>query len=123
MGAIIGIIMFILPLVITVAMVMGVWKAFAKAGQPGWACIIPIYNVVCMLNMARKPTWWLVLMLIPVVNLVVIIMVNREIAKGFGKGVGTALLMFIGIGWLMLGYGDAQYNGTGGGEPQDAGTV
>jgi len=123
MGAIIGIIMFLLPIVVGVAMLMGVWKAFAKAGQPGWACIIPIYNVVCMLNMARKPTWWLVLMLIPVVNLVVIIMVNIEIAKGFGKGVGTALLMFIGIGWLMLGYGDAQYNGAGGGEPQGGGTV
>ena len=93
MGAIIGIIMFILPLVITVAMVMGVWKAFAKAGQPGWASIIPIYNIVCMLNMARKPVWWLVLLLIPIVGIVVLIMVNKEIAKGIGRGVGTGILM------------------------------
>ena len=123
MGAIIGIIMFILPLVITVALVMGVWKAFAKAGQPGWASIIPIYNFVCMLNMARKPVWWLVLLLIPIVGIVVLIMVNIEIAKGFGKGAGTGILMCLGIGWLMIGYGDAQYIGGGGGEPQGEGTV
>jgi hypothetical protein len=115
MGAIIGIITALIPLVLGLAVLVGVWKTFVKAGQPGWACIIPIYNIVCMLNMARKPVWWLVLLLIPIVGIVVLIMVNIEIAKGFGKGVGTALLMFIGIGWLMLGYGDAQYNGVGGG--------
>ena len=76
-----------------------------------------------MLNMARKPVWWFVLMLIPIVGIVVMIMVNIEIAKGFGRGVGTGLLMCLGIGWLMLGYGDAQYSGAGGGEIQEGGTV
>ena len=119
MGAIVALI----PLVVSLFFLVGMWKAFAKAGQPGWACIIPIYNIVCMLNMARKPVWWLVLLLIPIVGIVVLIMVNIEIAKGFGRGVGTGLLMCLGIGWLMIGYGDAQYIGGGGGEPQEAGTV
>ena len=119
MGAIVALI----PLVVSLFFLVGMWKAFAKAGQPGWACIIPIYNIVCMLNMARKPVWWLVLLLIPIVGIVVLIMVNIEIAKGFGKGAGTGILMCLGIGWLMIGYGDALYIGGGGGEQQEAETV
>lgn len=94
--------------------IAGVWKAFAKAGQPGWACIIPIYNVIVMLQIAGKPIWWILLLLIPIVNIVVAILVNVDIAKNFGKGAGFGVgLAFLGfIFWPILGFGDAQYEGA-----------
>jgi len=99
-------------LVLIVFIIAGIWKTFEKAGQPGWAAIIPIYNVVILLKIAGRPIWWLVLLLIPIVSIVVSIVVAIDIAKNFGKstgfGVGLALLGF--IFYPILGFGDAEYN-------------
>ncbi len=99
----------------------GVWKTFEKAGEPGWASIIPIYNVVVMCRIAGKPEWWVILMLIPIVNMIVSIMVMVGIAENFGKGIGYALgLIFFGfIFFPLLGFGDAVYEG-GSAEAYDA---
>ena len=106
----------ILPLLmlgLSIFIIAGVWKAFAKAGKPGWACLVPIYNVIVMLEMARKPVWWIILFLIPFVQLVVAIIVLIEIAKNFGKGAGfgIGLALLSPIFWPILGFGDAQYIG------------
>jgi len=105
----------ILPLVqlaFSIAIIAGFWKVFTKAGQPGWAAIVPFYNVYVMLQIANKPAWWLILMFIPVANLIVAVLVSIAIAEKFGKstgyGIGLALLGF--IFYPMLGFGDAQYN-------------
>ena len=92
----------------------GIWKTFEKAGKPGWAAIVPIYNVWVMLQIAGKPGWWLLLMLIPLVNLVIAIMVSIAIAERFGKGTGFGLgLAFLGfIFYPILGFGDATYSGA-----------
>ncbi len=104
----------IIYIAIIVLYIAGIWKTFDKAGKPGWAAIIPIYNLIIMLEIAKKPIWWIILMLIPIVNIVIIIMVMIEIAKAFGKeggfGVGLALLGF--IFWPILGFGDATYQGA-----------
>jgi hypothetical protein len=101
----------LIQLAIIVAVIAGVWKTFTKAGQPGWAAIIPIYNVYILLKIANRPWWWLLLMLIPLVNLVIAIIVALDIAKAFGKGVGfgigLALLGF--IFYAILGFGSATY--------------
>ncbi len=106
-------VIIIIYLAIIVLYIAGVWKTFDKAGKPGWAAIVPIYNVIVMLEIAKKPLWWIILILIPIVNIVIIIMVCIEIAKQFGKeggfGVGLALLGF--IFWPILGFGDATYQG------------
>jgi hypothetical protein len=90
------------------------WKVFAKAGQPGWAAIVPIYNIIVLLQISGKPVWWILLFLIPVVNLVIAILVGIAIAKNFGKsdafGVGLGLLGF--VFYPILGFGDAQYQGV-----------
>jgi hypothetical protein len=102
-----------IELVIIVAVIAGVWKTFVKAGKPGWAAIIPIYNVIVVLQIAGKPLWWIILLLIPLVNLVIGILVSIAVAEKFGKGagfgVGLALLGF--IFYPILGFGDAQYQG------------
>jgi Family of unknown function (DUF5684) len=94
--------------------VASMWKVFSKAGQPGWVAIIPIYNIYVMCKVAGRPGWWLLLMLIPFVNLIVAIILNVDIAKRFGKGIGFAIGMILlpFIFWPILGFGSAQYQGA-----------
>ncbi len=102
----------VISLLIIIAMFAGMWKVFEKAGKPGWAAIIPIYNIIILLQVAGKPIWWLVLLLIPLVNLVILIIVSMELAVCFGKGKGWGILLlflFGFIGYPLLGFGDATY--------------
>jgi hypothetical protein len=98
-------------LAIVVFEAAAMWRVFTKAGKPGWAIIVPIYNIIVMLEIAGKPLWWFLLMLIPLVNLVVVFVVMIGIAEKFGKsagfGVGLALLGF--IFFPILAFGDAEY--------------
>src|SRR5262245_3829647 len=80
----------LISLVILALVIVGGWRVFTKAGQPGWAFIIPIYNVIVLLRIVGRPVWWIVLLLIPVVNLIILILVEIDLAKSFGKGVGFA---------------------------------
>jgi Family of unknown function (DUF5684) len=112
-----GFIVFIIELGIAILAIAGCWKTFEKAGKPGWAAIVPIYNVVIMLEIAGKPLWWIILIFIPLVNFVVIILIMIAFAEKFGKGagfgVGLAFLSF--VFFPILGFGDAQYVGGGAG--------
>jgi hypothetical protein len=103
-------------LVIGVVIIIAMWKVFTKAGQPGWAAIIPIYNFYILCKVAGRPGWWLLLMLIPFVNFIIFIILSIDIAKNFGKGVGFGLgLAILGfIFWPILGFGSAQYQGGAG---------
>jgi hypothetical protein len=95
-----------------ILVIAGMWKVFTKAGEPGWAAIIPIYNFLVLLKIAGKPMWWIILMLIPFVNLVIAIIVMISLAKNFGKGAGFALgLIFLPpIFYPILGFGSARYS-------------
>jgi hypothetical protein len=107
--------LFILcELAILVLIIAGFWKVFTKAGHPGWAAIIPIYNVYILLQIAGRPGWWLLLFLIPLVNVVIAILVAIDVAKAFGKGVGFGLgLAFLGfIFYPILGFGSDTYTGN-----------
>ncbi len=109
-GAVIVILVYLAILVLVIA---GLWKLFTKAGQPGWACLIPIYNIYILLKIVGRPWWWLILMFIPIVSLVAGIVVILDLAKSFGKGVGFAIGMIL-LGFIfipVLGFGNAQYQG------------
>lgn len=94
-------------------MLIAMWKIFTKAGKPGWAAIIPIYNLWVMLEVVGRPGWWLLLMLIPGVNVVIAIIVMIDLAKSFGKegGFAVGLILLPYIFFPILGYGKAQYQG------------
>jgi hypothetical protein len=111
MGSIIGL---LFQLAIIAVVIAGVWKVFTKAGQPGWASIIPFYNVYILLKIVGKPGWWLLLFLIPIVNIVIAIIVSLEIAKVFGKGAGFGIgLALLGcVFYPILGFGSATYQGS-----------
>jgi len=95
------------------------WKIFAKAGQPGWAALIPFYNIVVLLKIVGRPTWWLLLWFVPVVNVVISLILTHDLSRAFGKGIGFTLgLIFLGpIFILLLAFGPAQYVGAGADEP------
>lgn len=112
-AGIFGAVLMIVYLAMLVLVIAGMWKMFAKAGKPGWAAIVPIYNIIVLLEIVGRPIWWFVLMLIPLVNFIVWIIVSIDLAKSFGKGtgygIGIALLGFIFV--PMLGFGSATYRG------------
>lgn len=97
--------------------IVGGWKMYAKAGQPGWAFIIPIFNFYILLKIAGRPWWWLIGMLIPLVNLVVVVIVWNDLSKSFGRGIGTTLgLFFLPVVFIpILGFGSAEYQGPSAG--------
>jgi uncharacterized membrane protein YhaH (DUF805 family) len=100
-------------LAILVFLVAAMWKVFTKAGKAGWLVLIPIVNIYQLLKIAGRPGWWLILFLIPLVNLIISILVSMDIAKSFGKGAGFGLgLAFLGpIFYPILGFGSATYKG------------
>jgi hypothetical protein len=104
----------LLLLIFVVPSIAGLWKLFEKAGKPGWAAIVPIYNYVVMLELTGKPIWWIaIILLVPCVNIVFAVMLFMALAKSFGKsegyGIGMAFLPFIFL--PLLGFSDARYQG------------
>ena len=100
----------------TLLMLATLWRLFSKAGESGWKCLVPVYGAVVFQRILGRPAWWVVLMLIPVVNLVIAIVECFDLAKVFGKGAGYALgLIFLGPLFVaLLAFGPATYVGRGG---------
>jgi hypothetical protein len=100
-------------LAIVVFIFAAYWKIYEKAGQPGWAGIVPIYNIYVMLKIVGKPGWWLIMMFIPVVNIIYLIWMINMLSKSFGKDEGfTVGLLLLGfVFYPILGFGDAKYLG------------
>ena len=103
----------LVSLIIFIAVIVGSWYVFEKAGKPGWAVLIPIYNIYVVLQIIGRPWWWLLLLLVPLLNLIIAFVICIDLAKKFGKGVlfgiGCFFLGFIFI--PILGFSDAQYQG------------
>jgi hypothetical protein len=100
-------------LIVYVITVIGMWKIFEKAGKPGWAAIIPVYNYIVMLEIVGKPIWWIFLILFPCTSLIFGIWTLNLISKSFGQSegftIGLVLLPF--IFYPVLGFGNYQYLG------------
>ncbi len=88
------------------------WRIYVKAGKKGWASLIPIYNTLELLDIVQKPKWWLLLLLVPGVNIVILVWVVNLLGKRFGKDeyftVGLLLLPF--VFYPLLGFGNQEYN-------------
>ena len=124
-AALIGVLL-IPCLIVSVIAIVGQWKVYTKAGKPGWACIVPIYNLIVLLEIVGKPIWWIFLFLIPCVNIIFIIWTINLLSKSFGQSEGFTIgLLILGfIFWPVLGFGNYQYLGpaaaeAGGIKPQN----
>jgi hypothetical protein len=80
--------MFMIWLPLCILIIASMWTLFKKAGKPGWASIVPIYNTLTILEIIRKPWWWLLLMFIPLVNIIYAIWATNLFVKSFGKNEG-----------------------------------
>ena len=106
-----GLIGLIIQLALIIVIVAGFWKTFEKADEPGWAAIIPIYNIYVLIRVSDNAWWWLVLFFIPVINLLALLKISIDVADKFDKGalfgLGLGILPF--IFYPLLGFGDSQY--------------
>ena len=112
-GGMFGMVGSLISLAIMVVLIAANWKLFTKANQPGWACLIPIYNIYVLTQIIGRPAWWIVLFFIPLVNFIVAVLMCIDLAKSFGKdalyGIGILILGFIFL--PMLAFGSATYEG------------
>lgn len=112
-GAGVMMVYMIVMIAILVLTLVGQWKLFVKADKPGWACIIPFYNMYCLYDIAWGNGWLFLLTFVPCVNIVVSIMMLFKLAKAFGQSTafGFGLLFLNTIFILILGFGSAEYEG------------
>ena len=104
----------LLVLAITGVVVAGFWKTFAKAGEPGWAAIIPIYNLYVLIKVSGNAWWWLILMFVPIINIFAQAKISIDVAKKFGQGIlfGLGLMVLSFIFYPLLGFGNYQYQAS-----------
>lgn len=121
LGAFLGVII-IVSLVIAIIQLAGMWKVFTKAGEKGWKCIIPIYNLVILFRISGLSPWIIfgyLASIIPFVGWIVCLGITiyqcNSLAKSFGKDVGytIGLVLLPTIFYLILGFGKAEYVGKG----------
>jgi hypothetical protein len=100
---------------IVVVLIAAYWRIFAKAGRPGWASLVPIYNVVTLLHITGRSGWWTLGMFVPLLNIFVVLRLVFELAGAFGRGLGFGfgLLLLSPIFVPVLGFGESRYVGRG----------
>jgi hypothetical protein len=110
-----AIIFAIIVLALVVFYIVAEWRIYTKAGKPGWAVLIPIYRQLVFLRIIGRPWWWIFLYLIPLVDIVIYIIVENDLSKSFGHGVGFTLgLIFLSAIFIpILAFGSSQYVGPG----------
>lgn len=92
----IGIFIWILGMALSIFFVVAMWKVFVKAGKPGWAALIPIYNIYIMCEIAEKEWWYILLLCVPILNIYAMFVIYDGIAKKFGKTTGFTIgMMFL----------------------------
>lgn len=105
---------WLVMMAICIVCIVAEWKLFVKAGEPGWAVLIPFYGQYVLFKIAMGNGWLFLLAFVPIVNIVVSIMVLFKLAQAFGKGIGYGfgLLFLAPIFICMLAFGDAEYVGA-----------
>lgn len=103
----------IISIIVGLVLLVSQWIIFTKAGKPGWAVIIPIYNVIVLLQIVDKPLWWFFMFLIPIVNIVFGIIVLYNLVLKFGQpGWHVILALFLSIFYFpYLAFSKASYTG------------
>lgn len=109
------VVVILILLAILIAVIVGWWAMFEKAGFAGWLSLIPIVNTIFLIRVSGNPYWMVLLLFIPVVNFFLVIFVFYSLTERFGQG----FLYFLGILFLpfifmpLLGLGPAQYRPVG----------
>ncbi len=91
---------FLVFLTIQIIHYLGTWKLYEKAGRKSWEAAIPIYNAIVLMKIINRPTWYTLLLFLPVINLLIFPVIWIETLRSFGKN--TTLDTFLGIATLGL---------------------
>jgi hypothetical protein len=104
---------YIFALVVAVFYIACEWVIFSKAGKPGWAAIIPIYNTITFLHVIGRSGWWILIFFVPVVGWIFALIFVHELSKAFGHGIGFTLgLIFLSFIFIpILAFGGSKYVG------------
>ena len=102
-----GLFFWVLSMALSILMIISLWKIFKKAGKPGWASIIPIYNIYIMCEIAEKEWWYVLLSCVPFANIYAMIVLYNGMAKKFGKSGGfvAGMILLPVIFFPMLAFG------------------
>ena len=101
--------------VVLIVGIIALWRVFTKAGRPGWAAIVPIYNIYTLVKVSGNSGWFTLLYFIPIVNVIIAVVVALGVAKNFGKSSVfgfIGLFIFAFVGYLILAFGKAEYVGV-----------
>ena len=106
-------IVWIIALVLCIVLYVALWKVYAKAGEPGWAAIVPFYSNYVLFKIAFGNGWFFLLCLIPYVGIIALYAAYFMLAKKFGKGVGfgIGMILLTVIFLPILAFGSAEYEG------------
>lgn len=104
---------YIVLLALCVLVLVANWRIYTKAGRPGWAAIVPFYNMYCLFDMALGNGWLFLLTFVPCVGVVMNIVMYVKLSQAFGMSGAFAVgLIFLPYVFLpILGFGDAEYIG------------
>lgn len=100
------VILMIILLLLSILLIVSMWKIYKKAGKPGWAAIVPVYNIIVLLEIAELPLWYIALFLVPFANIYAMFKIYIELAHKFGKstGFGVASVFFSVICFPILAF-------------------
>lgn len=109
----------ILSLLITAAIIVGIWKMFEKAGEGGWKSLIPFYNMYILYKISWGNGLLFLLLFLPIIDIVMIIVTPFKTAKAYGLHplYGVGLLLLPVIFYPVIGLGSSKYIGPDG-KPQ-----
>ncbi|WP_046242405.1 DUF5684 domain-containing protein [Hymenobacter terrenus] len=111
LGSLFGLIFSLLYLAFIAAAIYGMWKIFEKAGKPGWACLIPIYNIIVLHEIVGRELVKILFLFIPLANIYFVVTLYISLAKSFGKRETGEYVLTIFFAPFYLGLGNAQYVG------------
>jgi len=106
--------LMIFALIIAILTIVGYWKIFSKAGEPGWAAIIPFYNQYVLAKITFGNGWLFLLLIIPFVNFIFMIAMMYKLSKSFGHGIGYCIgLIFLPFIFnLIIAFDNSEYLGV-----------
>lgn len=113
MGAGFSMVLLLGVLAFGILIIASQWIVYKKAGQAGWKCLIPFYNMYILMIISGKPGWWMFLLFIPLVGLAIFLFAMLSLAKKFGRSelFGVGLLLLPMIFFPLLAFGDSEYEG------------
>ena len=94
---------FVFFLVLQVIHFLATWKLYQKAGRKPWEAAVPVYSAIILMKIINRPTWWTILLFIPVINLIMIPVVWVETIRSFGRNSTLdTVLVLVTLGFYIF---------------------